>query len=381
MTGGDGEADPAARLALFRSEWPRRVSWREVRAADPTVFRSAARGAVVVMTAVPLTLLASCLTLEVPVAIPLPDWLDWSRGLLMMVLIWASIGFWIWGLVLLSLPADTRRGIAFARFAAERDLGYSRFGFPPERLGILLAEGRTAPRSRRLRDAAAADPAAASLFSADFAIWRSEAGRGRPVARRPAFQIAVARYTGGKSDPKGPRSAFRVLEMPLPRVLPHLMIDSRRNGRLRSFLPGVQRLSLEGDFDRYFAVYAPEGYARDALELLTPDVMVCLLDHGRRWDIEVVEDRLVVASHRFRAASDRAEVTAMLLFSELVARELGHQAGHYTDPRADRPRTQVAAAGRRLRRRSAAWSTAALALAVAVMLGFPHLLGWWLDRS
>ena len=351
-----------------------------MRDEDPSTFRSAARGALLVIGAVPVALLCSSLTVEIPVAIPLPDWLDWGRGLFMMVLLWFAIGLWIWGAVLLSMPADTRRGIAFQRFARQRGLQYRRYGILPRRWGIFFGEGRAgAPPRTVARLAHREDPARAPLYQSQFAL--AEEGPDRGELMDPPLQIALATYTGGKSDPRGPFPAFRYLSMKLPRALPHLMIDARRNGSLRALLPGSQRLSLEGDFDRYFTVYAPTGYQRDALELLTPDVMVCLIDHGRRWDIEVIEDRLVVASRRFRAGSDRSEVTAMLLFSELVAGELGHQARHYTDPRAARPRSQVADAGRRLRLRSAAWTTAAFVLVVAGMLAFPHLLGWWLDRN
>lgn len=365
---------PASRLAQFRSEWPATVTWREVREEDPRVFRSAVQGALLLVPATLATIVASSLTMEFPFTIVLPDWIDWVRGLAVVAGLWVTIGLWIWSLVLLSLPFDTRRGIAIARFATERGLLYSRNGFAPDRVGIFFAEGRGRPAPRRpARLTDRPDPSSASLFRATFALWHGDRGP------KPSLQIAVAAYSGGKSDPKGPRHAFRFMEMRLSRALPHLMIDARRNGSLRSLLPGTQRLSLEGDFDRYFTVYVPQGYERDALQLLTPDVMVCLIDHGRHWDIEVIEDRLVVASKKFRRRSDRAEVTAMLLFSELIGAELGHQAATYTDPRAERPRTQVADAGRRLRLRSAAWTTAIFVLVVAAMLTFPHVLGWILD--
>ena len=367
---------PESRLAQFRSEWPAAVTWSEVREEDPRVFRSAVQGALLLVPAVLATIVASSLVLEIPVAITLPDSIDWMRGLAVVAAVWLTIGLWIWSCVLLSLPFDTRRGIAISRFATERGLLYSRHGFAPDRAGIFFAEGRGRPSRRRpARLTDRPDLTSASLFRSTFSLWRGGNGP------KPSMQIAVASYTGGKSDPKGPRHAFRFMEMGLPRVLPHLMIDARRNGSLRSLLPGTQRLSLEGDFDRYFTVYVPQGYERDALQLLTPDVMVCLIDHGRRWDIEIIEDRLVVASSRFRRRSDRADATALLLFSELIGAELGHQAANYTDPRAERPRTEVASAGRRLRLRSAAWTTAILALVVAAMLGFPHVLGWILDLN
>ncbi|MDN2819975.1 hypothetical protein PAJ26_08790, partial [Campylobacter jejuni] len=75
--------------------------------------------------------------------------------------------------------------------------------------------------------------------------------------------------------------------------------------------------------DRHFAVYVPKGYERDALQLLTPDVLVCLIAHRRRWDIEVVDDRVVVASAASRRRSDRAEIPALLRFAELLGAELG----------------------------------------------------------
>lgn len=362
-----------ARLKQFRDEWPSSVSWAEVRAEDPHVFRMAAQGALLTLLAMGVTLLATSLFMEVPWVVRLPAWLDWMRDLLSVVVLFLAISLWIFGLIMLSLPRDVRRGIAIAGFAQQRALMYSGYGFSPDRIGILLAEGRgrTVSRPARLAGAPPTNPA---LFRAKFALWQS-AG-----PKSPPLQIAIAQYSGTKDDPKGPRHTFRYMELELPRHLPHLMIDARGNGSLRSFLPGTQRISLEGDFDRYFAVYVPNGYERDALELLTPDVMACLIDHGRGWDIEIVEDRLVVASHRSRRSSDRAEYTAMLYFSELVSGEVGHQAKTYTDPRSALPRSQIAEQGRRLRPRSAVWTTAAFLGVVALMLTFPYVLGWFLDR-
>ena len=86
--------------------------------------------------------------------------------------------------------------------------------------------------------------------------------------------------------------------------------------------------------------------------------MACLIDYGRHWDVEVVEDRLIVASNKVRGWSDRNEITALLRFSELFGDEIGHQAKTYSDPRASHPRSQVAVGGQRLKRRSAAWTRA-----------------------
>lgn len=366
-----------ARLEQFRAEWPGHVSWSEVRAEDPGAFRMAARGGWLILAAACTTPLASSLIMEFPLAIPLPGWIDWLRPLLLIVALWGSIMLWIGGLIMVTMPGDARRAIAIRRFAEERGLNFSRFGLAPPRLGIFFAGSQLAPLPKRLRPgfgrAAGHNDGAQPLFQAQFALWQGY------DASAPELQLAVASYTGSKSDPKGPRHAFRYLTVPLSRDLPHLMVDSLRNGSLRSLLPGTERMRLEGDFDRYFAVYAPSGYERDALELLTPDVMACLIDYGRHWDVEVVEDRLIVASAKVRGRSDRDEITALLRFSELFGAELGHQAMHYSDPRSHRPRSQVAPAGRRLKLRSAAWGIAIFAIVTVALLVFPHVLGWLLD--
>jgi len=95
------------------------------------------------------------------------------------------------------------------------------------------------------------------------------------------------------------RRRYGYLSMRLPRVMPHLVLDARRNDTgLGSSLPlaisKAQRLSLEGDFDRSFRLYCPAGYERDALYVFTPDFMAVLVDETGDLDVEIVDDRLFV---------------------------------------------------------------------------------------
>lgn len=78
----------------------------------------------------------------------------------------------------------------------------------------------------------------------------------------------------------------------LDRPMPHVLVEPRSN-----LLPGLaadQRLSLEGDFDRHFSVFAAEGAEVEALTMLTPDVMAALIDDAGLWSIEVVDDWLLL---------------------------------------------------------------------------------------
>ena len=85
--------------------------------------------------------------------------------------------------------------------------------------------------------------------------------------------------------------------------LPHIVLDAvGNNGLFGSNLPASfdksQRLSLEGDFDRYFALYCPRGYERDALYLFTPDIMARFIDNAAALDVEIVDDWLFLYAKR-----------------------------------------------------------------------------------
>ncbi|QOD44834.1 hypothetical protein [Clavibacter zhangzhiyongii] len=96
---------------------------------------------------------------------------------------------------------------------------------------------------------------------------------------------------------RGGHRGWTYVALGLPAPLPHLVLDSTANDRHGSDLPASvqrdQRLSLEGDFDRHFRLYAPGEYERDALYLLTPDVMAALVDDAAGFNVEVVDRRIV----------------------------------------------------------------------------------------
>lgn len=74
-------------------------------------------------------------------------------------------------------------------------------------------------------------------------------------------------------------------------------------------------LSLEGDFDCHFTLYCPRGYERDALYVLTPDLMARLIDEAGGLDVEIVDDWLFFYSGRQRnltKASDLAPVFSLI---------------------------------------------------------------------
>lgn len=159
-------------------------------------------------------------------------------------------------------------------------------------------------------------------------------------------------YAEDTSLPRSIGAAFAAI--PLPRPVPHILLMGTGIGMLK--LAGValganQRLSLEGDFDRTFALYAPEGYERDALTIFAPDLMALLVDTTAGCDVELVDDWMFVYTRpgRFR---DAASIDRVAAVTRLVQAKLHRQTGRYRDERVEKvgatvsPAEHAARAGR-----------------------------------
>lgn len=84
----------------------------------------------------------------------------------------------------------------------------------------------------------------------------------------------------------------------IPENLPSVIVGSRSNG-LHFFDPAiskkfnnVQAITLEGNFNQYFDVFAPAQNGATAFETLPPNVMAYLLDHNQDATIEFVGDSI-----------------------------------------------------------------------------------------
>lgn len=86
---------------------------------------------------------------------------------------------------------------------------------------------------------------------------------------------------------------YGVMTTQLPRALPHVFFDSikARRRQFRFHFNADQRHSLEGDFDRHFVTYFPNGYTIDSMSFISPEVMWALRD-ARDYDIEIYGNRL-----------------------------------------------------------------------------------------
>jgi hypothetical protein len=112
-----------------------------------------------------------------------------------------------------------------------------------------------------------------------------------------------------------------------------------------------QVLSLEGDFDRFFTLYCPQEYERDALYVFTPDLMALLIDEAAPFDVEIVDQWLFVYSARPFPLADPATYQRLLRIVTTVGAKALSQTDRYVDERIGVFEANlVARSGQRLRR-------------------------------
>ncbi len=233
---------------------------------------------------------------------------------------------------------------------------------------------------------------------------------GRPV------EIGNYRYTvPGENRDSSTVYGWGYVAITLDRRLPHLLLDATANNRsvfgirtsnLPVDLAPDQRLSLGGEFDERFTLYAPSDYGRDAFAVFTTDLMALFVDRLGAFDVEIVDDTLFVYGHRFDLLDPGTYDWLQEVVDTVVARTVrrteryrddfallesdpagrGSGAAPVFDLSGDGPpvtvANTVAARGRRLRhRRWGLWSIVGLLLVglwvynevVAPLLGLPTL--------
>ncbi|HEX8762388.1 MAG TPA: hypothetical protein VF733_01380 [Candidatus Saccharimonadales bacterium] len=234
--------------------------------------------------------------------------LTFLTGLVML-----SIGFWLYIFTL-------HGAILFKRFADINGMEY-RSSFTPEEKGIIFQLGRDRHSER--------------VVSGQY--------RGRE------FWFGTHYYTirSGKYEQTIPTA---VINVTLPRAVPHVILDGRQNHlQLGREFDRSQRFELEGDFGKYFTVYCPKDYERDVLYFLTPELMQVLINLDDKYDIEVIDHELYLYSGS-RIKPSEKQINDIFTLIDTLGGEISENTERYRDWRVAKGLDTVAPAGMQLKR-------------------------------
>lgn len=119
-----------------------------------------------------------------------------------------------------------------------------------------------------------------------------------------ANQLNEALVQAGEYTKQPPTTG--IVRIRLPKVFPQLLLDSSKNdiiangiktSNIQTEYTSDQRLSLEGDFNEYFDLYAPVGLQVNALTLLAPNMMQILKKHAGLIDVEFYGNEMILITH------------------------------------------------------------------------------------
>lgn len=86
---------------------------------------------------------------------------------------------------------------------------------------------------------------------------------------------------------------FTLAMVKLPKNLPHILLTSNKNpADFNRDLDNHEKLSLEGNFNKYFKLQIEKGKEVDVLSIITPDVMQVLIKYNQTENIEIFNNHL-----------------------------------------------------------------------------------------
>lgn len=155
------------------------------------------------------------------------------------------------------------------------------------------------------------------------------------------FEIGNYYYTTGSGKNRQSHD-WGYVSIPLPRHVPNMVLDAKSNNmgvfglhltNLPTSYKKDQTLSLEGNFDDYFTLYAPKEYERDALYIFTPDLMALLIDNSAKFDVETVDDKLYIYSSIPFDLLDQQLLEKLFAIIATIGKKTLSQTASYADER------------------------------------------------
>jgi hypothetical protein len=216
---------------------------------------------------------------------------------------------------------------------------------------------------------------AADLPGLMFQIGRDQCFKDGVADTHQNWMIANYSYIIG-SGKNSRTQQCGIMHFKLTRHMPHVLIQSvgyRMYQNIATELSPSQGMQFEGDFNKYFTTYAPQGYQRDALYFLTPELMVILIDQGKDYTFELVDDNLFIYGKTIDFSKKGLQITMekLLTVAQNFSDEFNDNTHRYTDGRVhgSSQMNAVALEGQRLKK-GVTWTSALLTIITILFVAF-----------
>jgi hypothetical protein len=101
---------------------------------------------------------------------------------------------------------------------------------------------------------------------------------------------------------------FTAAQIGYKATLPHIFLDAHHHYFTEEAIFSLKNpvendkneefLKLEGNFNKYFTLYAPKGYEIETLQILTPDIMQDLIEYSKNFSLEIYGSNLYIYSRK-----------------------------------------------------------------------------------
>ncbi len=144
------------------------------------------------------------------------------------------------------------------------------------------------------------------------------------VYRGNDLRLFLYQLTTGSGRNKTVRSDT-VIELDLHGQLPNLLMVNRKSHLGQISLAGSfgtsNKIGLEGDFNKYFTLYAPADTQIEALEVFSPDTMALMEDHSRHYTVEFAANRIYIYANGLITTSE--ELTGLFALAKQLIDKIG----------------------------------------------------------
>lgn len=133
------------------------------------------------------------------------------------------------------------------------------------------------------------------------------------------LKIFNYRFTTGTGKSRT-EHGFTICELIFQARIPNIVLDAHNLQPYILFDSELKKLSLEGDFHKYFTLYCKPGEEIEALQIFTPDIMHEFIEKSKIFDLEFVGDRIYIVSPRI--IKNRVEILSMFGFAHHIISRL-----------------------------------------------------------